>query len=106
MKKLLITFGALTFLAAPAFSLSFSESDTIYVETNVNLNNYWEKTNKAYKKVMMVSQNIMTANKINKRTPVMIKSSPNNPNAATNGYTRQITIYSGLLPYIDNDDAC
>ena len=47
MKKLLITFGALTFLAAPAFSLSFSESDTIYVETNVNLNNYWEKTNKA-----------------------------------------------------------
>lgn len=104
MKKLLITFGALTFLAAPAFSLSFSDSDTIYVETNVNLNNYWEKTNKAHKKVMMVSQKLMTANKINKRTPVMIKSSPNNPNAVTNGYTRQITIYSGLLPYIDNDD--
>lgn len=55
MKKLLITFGALTFLAAPAFSCSVLESDTIYVETNVNLNNYWEKTNKAYKKVMMVS---------------------------------------------------
>lgn len=104
MKKLLIAMGALMFMTAPAFSLSFSESDTIYVETNVNLNNYWEKTNKAYKKVMMVAQNLMTANKINKRTPVMIKSSPNNPNAVTNGYTRQITVYSGLLPYIDNDD--
>lgn len=106
MKKLLFTLGALTLLATPAFALSFSfsESDTIYIETNVTMDNYWQKTNKAHKKVMKIAQNIMTANNINKRTPIFIKSSPNNPNAVTNGYTREITVYSGLLPYIENDD--
>ena len=106
MKKLLFTLGSLTLLATPAFALSFSfsESDTIYIETNVTMDNYWQKTNKAHKKVMKIAQNIMTANNINKRTPVFIKSSPNNPNAVTNGYTREITVYSGLLPYIENDD--
>lgn len=106
MKKLLCTLAVLTVFAVPAFSfsISFSESDTIYVETNVNLNNYWEKTNKTHKKVLHVAQKIMVANKINKRTPISIKSSPNTANAVTNGYTREIVVYSGLLPYIENDD--
>lgn len=104
MKKTLLTIASLMLLAVPALALSFSETDTIYVETNVNMTNFWEKTNKSHKKVLSVAQRIMEANKINKRTPVFLKNSPNNPNAVTNGYTRQITVYSGLLPYVENDD--
>lgn len=104
MKKLLVALWALTLVATPVSAISFSDSDTIYVETNVNMANYWEKTNKSYKKVMTVAQRILAANKIDKRTPILLKKSYNNPNAVTNGYTRQITVYSGLLPYIENDD--
>ena len=88
-------------LPLPSFSGS---SDTIYVETNVNMNNFWEKTSKMHDKVMSVAQNIMIANKINKRTPVFINRNQNAANAYTDGYTRSITVYAGLLPYIDNDD--
>ena len=100
MKKLVILLGALFLLSTQAFAIS----DPLFVETNVTMNNYWEKTNKVNQKVMLVAQKLYTSNKINKRTPIAIKRSPNTINAMTNGYTRQITIYTGLLSCIDNDD--
>lgn len=100
MKKLVILLGALFLLSIQAFAIS----DPLFVETNVTMNNYWEKTNKVNQKVMLVAQKLYTSNKINKRTPIAIKRSPNTINAITNGYTRQITIYTGLLSCIDNDD--
>lgn len=100
MKKLVILLGALFLLSTQAFAIS----DPLFVETNVTMNNYWEKTNKVNQKVMLVAQKLYTSNKINKRTPIAIKRSPNTINAITNGYTRQITIYTGLLSCIDNDD--
>lgn len=100
MKKLVILLGALFLLSIQAFAIS----DPLFVETNVTMNNYWEKTNKVNQKVMLVAQKLYTSNKINKRTPIAIKRSPNTINAMTNGYTRQITIYTGLLSCIDNDD--
>ena len=100
MKKLVILLGVLFLLSTQAFAIS----DPLFVETNVTMNNYWEKTNKVNQKVMLVAQKLYTSNKINKRTPIAIKRSPNTINAMTNGYTRQITIYTGLLSCIDNDD--
>ena len=100
MKKLVILLGALFLFSIQAFAIS----DPLFVETNVTMNNYWEKTNKVNQKVMLVAQKLYTSNKINKRTPIAIKRSPNTINAMTNGYTRQITIYTGLLSCIDNDD--
>lgn len=100
MKKLVILLGALFLLSTQVFAIS----DPLFVETNVTMNNYWEKTNKVNQKVMLVAQKLYTSNKINKRTPIAIKRSPNTINAMTNGYTRQITIYTGLLSCIDNDD--
>ena len=111
MKNLLKTLCVISIMSMAASanaaltlpSLS-SDSNTIYVETNVTMNNYWEKTSKMHKKVMSVAQQIMTANKLNKRTPVFISNHNNIVNASTDGYTKGITIYSGLLQYIDNDD--
>ena len=89
--------------ALPLPSIS-SGTDTVYVETNVNMSNYWEKTGKTNKKVMSVAQKIMTANNLNKRTPVFINRNQNTANAYTDGYTKGITVYAGLLSYIDCDD--
>ena len=41
MKKLVILLGALMLLSTQAFAVS----DSLFVETNVSMKNYWEKTN-------------------------------------------------------------
>ena len=66
MKKLVILLGALMLLSTQAFAVS----DSLFVETNVSMKNYWEKTNKLNQKVMLVAQQLYTSNKINKRTPI------------------------------------
>lgn len=100
MKKLAILFGALLVLTTQ----SFAAGDGMFVETNVNMKNYWEKTNKLNQKVMLVAQQLYSSNKINKRTPITIVRKPNTVNAFTLGYTREIYIYTGLLSCVDNDD--
>ncbi len=106
MKRFLTALGVLMAVSSPAFALSLPSVgfDTIYVESGVTVNNYWDKTNKAHKKVLDVAQKLLVANKINKRTPIFVKSSSNTVNASTNGYTREIVVYSGLLSYVENDD--
>ena len=100
MKKLVILLGALMLLSTQAFAVS----DSLFVETNVSMKNYWEKTNKLNQKVMLVAQQLYTSNKITKRTPIAIVRKPNIINANANTYTRQITIYTGILSSVDCDD--
>ena len=100
MKKLVILLGALMLLSTQAFAVS----DSLVVETNVSMKNYWEKTNKLNQKVMLVAQQLYTSNKINKRTPIVIVRKRNVINANANTYTRQITIYTGILSSVDCDD--
>ena len=42
MKKLIIMMSAIMLLSTQAFAVS----DTLFVETNISMKNYWEKTNK------------------------------------------------------------
>ena len=49
MKKLVILLGALMLLSTQTFAVS----DSLFVETNVSMKNYWEKTNKLNQKVML-----------------------------------------------------
>lgn len=100
MKKIIILMSVFMLFGTPAFSVS----DSLFVETNVSMKNYWEKTNKLNQKVMLVAQQLYTSNKINKRTPIAIVRKPNVINASSNTYTRQITIYTGILSSVDCDD--
>ena len=100
MKKLIIMMSAIMLLSTQAFAVS----DSLFVETNVSMNNYWEKTNKMNQKVMLVAQKLYASNKITKRTPIAIIRKPNTINATTNIYSRQITIYTGILSSVDCDD--
>ena len=84
MKKLVILLGALMLLSTQAFAVS----DSLFVETNVSMKNYWEKTNKLNQKVMLVAQQLYTSNKITKRTPIAIVRKPNIINANANTYTK------------------
>ena len=97
MKKILVVLMALM-LGTGAFA------ETLYFETDVNMKNYWEKNGKDEQKVMTVAQKILYANKINKRIPLEVKRNTTTINATSNPYYKTVTMYTGMLPYFDNDD--
>lgn len=98
MKKILALILVLSFTINSAFA------DFVAVETNVNMDNFWEKNGKEQQKVLMISSKLVNANKFDKRMPVVVARDLNAINANTNSFNRRIQIYTGLLPYIDNDD--
>ncbi len=97
MKKLLLTLCLLLFGAA-----SFAE--TIYIESNVNMDNFWDKNGKEEQKVLSIGHSILNSNKINKRVPIVLSKTPKSINADSNLFDKQVTISNGILPYLDNDD--
>lgn len=97
MKKFLLLLCILLFGTA-----SFAE--TMYIETNLNMDNFWEKNGKDVQKILLVGRNILYMNKINKRVPIIMNRSPRSINASSSLFDKQVTISNGLLPYLDNDD--
>lgn len=97
MKKILVVCGIL--LIGLGASAEFVE-----VETNVNMDNYWEKNGKEVQKIMYVGAKIINANKLDKRVPFQVKDKKNIINAGAYLTPKHVIVYSGLLPYIDNDD--
>lgn len=96
MKKFLLALVLLCFVT-PAFA------DSIMIESNVNMTNFWEKNGKEAEKVETVAHQIIHTNGL-KRAPIMVERNWRVANASTNTYTKSIFISVGLLPYIDSDD--
>ncbi|MDD3593666.1 MAG: M48 family metalloprotease [Candidatus Gastranaerophilales bacterium] len=96
MKKVLLLLALLcTTLAANAA--------TVYVQNDVTNKDFWERTGVQEKKVTAVANKIISANKLKGRAPVTLKTD-NVINALANLYTRNITVLSGSLSAMDNDD--
>lgn len=95
MKKILLAIFAL-------FCISSANAETLLIETNLNMENFWQKNGKDTEKIIAVARKLIHDNEL-KRAPIMLKNDKT-INATSNIYTKNITIYSGLLPYIDNDD--
>lgn len=96
MKKLLILLCAIL-IGTSAFA------ETFYVESNVNMDNFWEKTGRAEQKVTTVGYKIMDANGL-KRAPIFIFRMQNLLNAWAVQPSKNIYISQNFLNYIDNDD--
>lgn len=97
MKKFLVVFVLLiTSLGAKA--------EFVEIDTNVNMENFWEKNGKEVQKVLYVGAKIANANKLNKRVVYQLARNNNIINACALGLDKSVHIYSGLLPYLDNDD--
>lgn len=99
MKKILLLLVLSLFLGNTAFA-----DDYTYVVTDLNMNNFWEKIGKPQEKVYYVAGRIMERNKLEKRIPIQIAYKPNTVNAGTNIFYKNVTIYTGALYAIDNDD--
>jgi len=98
MKKKILLLCASLLFGANAFG-----ADYTYVITDLNMDNFWQKTGKPQEKVSIVAKNLILKNQFNYRAPVFVIENKT-PNATTNHITRIIEIHSGLLPLIDNDD--
>ena len=95
MKKILLIILAL-FVVIPV------KAETILIESNLNMDNFWQKNGKDTEKIISVARKIIHDNGL-KRAPILLDKSKN-PNATSNLYTKAISINAGILPYIDNDD--
>lgn len=98
MKKILVLLFALF------IGIGAAQAENMFLETNVNLDNYLEKIGKEEKKVLSVYEKILTANKIDKRLPIYVKRDWTTVNASSNLFYKNITINRGVLLYTKNDD--
>lgn len=95
MKRFLLAIMAL-------FIFSSANAETVLIETNLNMENFWQKNGKDTEKVITIARKLIHDNEL-RRAPINL-SSDKSINAHSNIYTKHVVINSGILPYIDNDD--
>lgn len=87
------------------FSIGLSASAEFGdLETNVSMANFWEKNGKPQQKIIDVGSTVINANKLDKHVSVQMYRNLNMVNAEAHYLDKKVYIYSGILPYIDNDD--
>lgn len=96
MKKFLI------FVVVFVVGLS-AHAEFSYMVSGVNMKNFWQKNGKTQQKVLEVGTRILNKNKLDKRVVFEIKSR-NNINAYASHNNKTVTVYTGILPYLDSDD--
>ena len=79
-----------------------ANAETILIETNLNMDNFWQKNGKDTEKVLTIARKLIHDNDL-KRAPIYLKSDKT-ANATSNTYTKAITVHSGILPYINSDE--
>jgi len=84
--------------------LSALADDFTYVINDLTMENYWHKTGKTQEKVYSVAGKIISANNLSKRVPLVVVNRTNDINANSNTFYKNITIYTGILRHISNDD--
>lgn len=99
MKKFLITLSVL--LVGLGASAEFVE-----LETNVNMANFWDKNGKDVQKITEVGSRIINANQLDKHVAIVRKRNLNTINAEAHYLDKTVYVYTGILPYFDNDDEC
>lgn len=97
MKKFLLVLGLML------IGLSV-RAEFIEVESNINMENFWNKNGKDVQKIMEVGSKIINANKLEKRVPFQLVNNSKIINAGAFFKPKLVIVYTGLLPYIDNDD--
>lgn len=80
------------------------KAEIVFVETDINMNNFWEKNGKEEQKVLNVGAKIINCNKLDKRMPIRVARNMSIMNATSNLTHKTVTIYTGILPYLDSDD--
>lgn len=101
MKKILIAIGL--FLFGSLFSIAHAISFDLDMEP-VSIKHFWEKNGVYEEKVLDVGSKVINANKLPKRIPIMVARKHSVVNACSSKTNKVVTVYTGILPYFDNDD--
>ena len=99
MKKILIILG-LIFIGLRTIAGEVELLDM----AGMNMTNFWDRNGKYEQKVLEVGTKIINANKLDKRIAIRVDRHTRIVNADSNYINKTVTVYYGLLPYIDNDD--
>lgn len=97
MKKFLVLFAAI-FIGLSA------NADFVESGNSVTMDNFWEKNGKEEQKIIEVGSKIINVNKLPKRVPLRVCRNMKTVNATSSLPNKTVTIYTGILPYFDNDD--
>ena len=106
MKKLfVILFVALftSFIPDKAFCEAFSY-DEVFIDNGITMDNIWKKLGKREEKINLVGSRLLNENKISKRVFFKLEKGNYIVNASAKYTDKQVTVYAGLLNYVDNDD--
>lgn len=96
MKKFFIVLG-LIFIGLQA--------NALYVFESVgDMNHFWDSNGRYQEKVLDVGNKLLSANRIDKRLTITVVMDFDNVNADASPDKKNINVYTGILPYIDNDD--
>ncbi len=82
MKKLLASLALLMFVGS-------ANAEVLLFDSNINLNNYWNKNGIEVQKVNTVARNIIHSNGL-RRAPIKVEKNWRVPNATTNIYTKSL----------------
>lgn len=95
MKKILLTL----FVMFTALSVN---AEMVLIESNINMENFWQKNGKDAEKVLTVGRKLIHDNEL-KRVPIIL-ANQNLINATSDTFYKTVTIYPGMLLYINSDD--
>jgi len=107
MKKILLIFLLFFIGLSSDAKITFNadlDSEDFYSNNGVTMSNIWNKLGKREEKITLVGSKILNANKISKRVIFRLADGYYTVNASARYIDKQITVYKGLLNYIDNDD--
>lgn len=106
MKKiLLILFATLfiNFIPNKVFSEIVTD-DELFIDNGITMDNIWKKLGKREEKINLVGSRLLNENKIPKRVFFKLEKGNYIVNASARYIDKQVTVYAGLLNYVDNDD--
>ena len=105
MKRLFITFAIILIGLSAGAKINTNISDEdIYIEETITMDNIWNKLGKREQKINLIGSKILNENKIPKRVIFRLTSGYYKVNASARYVDKQVSVYRGLLNYIDNDD--
>lgn len=97
MKKFLVAF-VLLFVSLGV------NAEVIQFEELPNMHNYWQNNGKDQEKILDVGNRIINTNRLNKRIVLNLVNNTKVVNAYASFTQKSVNIYTGILPYCDNDD--
>lgn len=84
-------------------------STKVYAESFENdqpsdMNHFWEVNGRYEQKILDVGSKLINVNKLDKHVSIIVKRNQNTINAVARYSDKTVYVYTGILPYFDNDD--